>query len=199
MQLTNLIETHLDLARLSKDLDELGHEGRVWTTRQWKRGTMATLWEAAKGFRPVALDDFVPPSLEPLVPVIHHGTNTLPAHTHFQKRFCKPSDPDVNKDRLWGFNFQSLSFFTGPGYYVAHPSGEAGEVDIDYTMVPGGKPGAWPPIIPNHARLGRFVYDGMIDVMRGISSHVSIGRAKKSRGWMDAWFVLVREDAPSPS
>jgi hypothetical protein len=38
----------------------------------------------------------------------------------------------------------------------------------------------------------------MVDVMRGISSHVSIGRARKKNGWMDAWFVLVRED-PSPA
>jgi hypothetical protein len=34
----------------------------------------------------------------------------------------------------------------------------------------------------------------MVDVMRGISTHVSIGRARKAHGWMDAWFVLVRED-----
>jgi hypothetical protein len=39
----------------------------------------------------------------------------------------------------------------------------------------------------------------MIDVMHGISSHVSIGRARKKHGWMDAWFVLVREDPQPPS
>ena len=58
-------------------------------------------------------------------------------------------------------------------------------------------PEAWPAIVPNEARLGRFVYAGMIDVMRGISTHVSIGRAKKKKGYMDAWFVLVREDRAS--
>jgi hypothetical protein len=36
--------------------------------------------------------------------------------------------------------------------------------------------------------------------MRGISSHVTIGRAKKggpkeTSQWMDNWFVLVRDDA----
>ncbi len=56
----------------------------------------------------------------------------------------------------------------------------------------------WPEIVPNSARLGRFVYYGMVDVMRGISTHVSIGRARKKSGWMDAWFVLVRED-PQPA
>jgi hypothetical protein len=193
MELKNLIETHLDLPRLSKTLDELGHPARVWAVRQWTRSVQTTLWEAAKGFRPVTLDDYVAPDVAVHVEVIHHGMNTLPAHNHFQKRFAKPADPEA-KDQLVGFNYQSLSGLTGPGYYVAHPAADAGEVDIDYTMLPKDKPAAWPAIVPNSARLGRFVYDGMVDVMRGISSHVSIGRARKKAGWMDAWFVLVRED-----
>ncbi len=198
MQLQNLIETHLDVSRLAKDLDEIGHAGRVWAVRQWTRDNMATLYEAVKGFRPVTLDYYVPPGLPPLTEVIHHGKNSLPAHNFFQKRFALPSDPEA-RDQLIGFNFQTLSPFTGPGYYVAHPSTDPAEVDIDYTMIPKEKPQAWPPIVPNSVRLGRFVYYGMIDVMRGISSHVSIGRARKSHGWMDAWFVLIREDPQLPS
>ena len=195
MELKNLIEIHLDLPRLSKNLDELGHPGRLWAVRQWTRANMITLWEATKGFHPVSLDDFVPTSVEPGVEVIHHGKNSLPTFTHFQKRFSKPRDPE-SKEMLVGFNHQSNSLFTGPGYYVAHPSSDPGEVDVDYTMVPREKPDAWPEIIPNSQRLGRFVYEGMVDVMRGISSHVTIGRARKKHGWMDAWFVLVRQDAP---
>jgi hypothetical protein len=30
--------------------------------------------------------------------------------------------------------------------------------------------------------------------MRGLSSHVTIGRAKRKGRWLDNWFVLVRED-----
>ena len=54
----------------------------------------------------------------------------------------------------------------------------------------------------------RAVYGNMIDIMRGLSKHVSIGRAKRvkqagkpeSAQWMDAWFVLCREDvAPAAS
>lgn len=201
MDLKNLISgpDGLDLPRLSKDLDELGHPGRLWAINAWDRETQAKLFEAAQGFRPVTLDDFVPSGTPPLVEIIHHGKNTLPAHTHFQKRFCRPKD-EASTDKLYGFNYQSLSGVTGPGYYVAHKSEAEGEVDIDYTMMPPEKPDAWPPIIPNSARLGRFVYYGMIDVMRGISSHVSIGRAKKKGKYIDAWFVLVREDrAESPS
>ena len=198
MELKNLIDTHLDLPRLSKTLDELGHEARVWATRHWDRATQAKLYEAAKGFRPVTLEDYVPAGTPPLTEVITWGMNTLPAHNHFQKRFAHPADPEV-KDRLVGFNYQGLSGLTGPGYYVAHPAADEGEVDIDYTMAPTEKVADWPEIIPNSRRLGFLVYAGMVDVMRGISSHVSIGRARKKSGWMDAWFVLVREDLQQPS
>jgi hypothetical protein len=196
MDLRNLIETHLDLARLSRDLDGVGHWARVWSVRQWTRADMAILWDAARGFRPVVLDDFVSPSIPPLVQVIHEGKNSLPAYTHFQKRFCRPSDP-ASSDALLGYNYQSLSPLTGPGYYVAHPSIEVGEVDIDYTLLPREKPDEWPDIVPNEARLGRFVYSGTIDVMRGLSPNVSIGRAKRNGRWMDNWFVLVRQDGSS--
>jgi hypothetical protein len=196
MELKNLIETHLDLPRLAKDLDELGHPARLWAVRQWTREDMAILWEATKGFLPVALDYFVPPSVSPLHEVIHHGKNSLPAHTHFQKRFAKPVSPDA-EGQLVGFNFQTLSPVTGPGYFVMHGSNDAGEMDIDYTMLPKEKCESWPEIVPNSARLGRFVYYGTVDVMRGISTHVSIGRARRKDGWMDNWFMLIRED-PQP-
>jgi hypothetical protein len=198
MDLRNLIATHLDLPRLAKDLDELGHSGRLWSVRQWTARDMATLWDAAKGTKPITLDDFVPPSVAPLVEVIHHGKNSLPAATHFQKRFCRPNDPEA-KEQLVGFNYQSLAVATGPGYFVAHPSTDEGEVDIDYTIVPKEKPEAWPPIEPNSVRFGRFVYYGTIDVMHGISTHVTVGRARRKHGWMDNWFVLVREDPPGPA
>lgn len=202
MELKNLIDPHPDLPRLAKDLDELGHAGRVWAIHSWGKGIQSRLYEAAKGFRKVTLDDYVPPSTGPLVEVIHHGRNTLPLHNFFQKRFCRPADEtdETTKGLLWGYNHQSLSGFTGPGYFVTHlPLGDGsdGEVDIDYTMVPKEKPATWPEVVPNSARLGRFVYYGMIDVMRGISTHVSIGRAKKKGKFMDAWFVLVREDQAS--
>jgi hypothetical protein len=196
MELKNLIETHLDLPRLSKDLDELGHPGRVWSVNQWTRKNMAVLWEATKGFHPVTLDDFAPASVEPLVEVIHEGKNSLSLFSHFEKRFCRPKSPDLSGE-LFGYNAQSTSAFTGPGYFVVRPSAEAGEVDIDYTKLPTEKPASWPPIGPNSQRLGRFVFDGMIDVMRGIASHVTIGRARKGGQWLDTWFVLVRGEAKS--
>jgi hypothetical protein len=197
MDLTSLIETHLDLPRLSKDLDEIGHAARVWSVRRWTRLDMSTLFDAAKGFRALTLDHFVPASTPALVEVIHDGKNSLPAHTYFDKRFCRPKAV-TGTERLYGYNHHSLSAFSGAGYFVAHPSPEGGEVAIDYTVVPDAAPPGWPRIAPSQAGFGRFVYGGMVDVMRGLSTHVSIGRATIDGRPVDRWFVLVRDDPRCP-
>jgi len=202
MNLNVFLEPAVDLAQLRRILDELGHPGRVDTIRGWDKKTQAKLYEAARGFHSITLDDFVPPSAEPLGEVIHHGKNTLPTFSHFQKRFCKParseaSASEASASELLGYNHQTMMWVTGPGYFVVHPSETAGEVDIDYLRVPKDKPAAWPPVQDNDHGLARLVYGGMVDVMRGISQHVSIGRAKKKGKFVDNWFVLCREDAPS--
>src|SRR5215472_10469740 len=76
MDLTVFLEPKVDLPRIRKILDELGHLGRLETIRGWNRASMRTLYDAAEGFRPVTLDDFVPPSVGDLVEVIHHGKNS---------------------------------------------------------------------------------------------------------------------------
>ena len=193
MDLTVLLEPKINLPRLSKVLDELGPHGRKNTIRAWEGSTQAALWEAAKGFRPLGLDHFVPPSVGELTEVVHHGKNSLAAFTHFQKRFCRPTREHEGK--LWGYNHQDTAFWVGPGYFVTKQGDAEGEVNIDYRELPTEKPEGWPEIASNSARLGRFVWEGMVDVMRGVSRHVSIGRAKKAGKWMDAWFVLCRQDA----
>jgi hypothetical protein len=202
MDLSVLLDP-LDLPRLVKVLDELGHAGRLDTVRAWDEGVMAKLYEALKGYAPVTLDYFVPPEVPALTEVIHHGKNSLPAFTHFQKRFCKP-DGDV-KGQLWGYNENPafVLWFAGAGYYVAR-DWDPGEIAIDYTQIPPGKVSTWPDDLQKNERgFGpRVVYGNMIDIMRGLSKHVSIGRAKRvktpgkpeSAEWMDAWFVLCRED-----
>jgi hypothetical protein len=192
MDLSVLLEPKIDIERIARVLDELGHEGRVHTTRTWGRRQMPILWEAAKGFRPVSLDDFVPASIGPMVEVIHELKNSLPLFNVSQKRFCRPADAEAKE--LWGYNHAPTNGFTGPGYFVARASETEGEVVIDYRTLPKGRPESWPAIVPNEARLGRFVYAGMVDHMRRISKHVSIGRAQKSAEPMDAWFVLCRKD-----
>jgi hypothetical protein len=195
MDLRNLIDTHLDVARLSIDLDDLGHFGRLWSVRQWTRRQMATLWEALLDFRPTTLDDFVPAATAPLVEVIHYGKNSLPMATRFEKRFCRPQT--AGEAALVGFNAQSFSALTGPGYFVAHPAtSDAGvaEVAFDYTVTATEKVPSWPPIQPSSRYLGRWVYAGSVDIVRALSTHVTIGRVRQNGTWKDTWFVLVRQD-----
>ncbi|MBI2060417.1 MAG: hypothetical protein HYT87_11665 [Nitrospirae bacterium] len=183
----------IDMKGLAAYLDGLDHPTRLREVRTLTAKQQAALFEAAKGFRPLSLDDFVPKNIPPLKPVIHHGKNSLPFFTHFQKPMCRP-DSTTTPPSLWGYNEQLLKPVTGPGYFMTKPA-EAGEVVIDYLSVPSGKPSGWPEILPNSAGLSRFVYYQTRDFMRGVSKHVSIGRATRNGKPMNNWFVLCREDA----
>lgn len=178
----------VDLEGLARCLDGLPSARRVAEARELSAAEQARLFEAASGFRRVTLDDFVPPGVPPLRPVIHFGRNSLPVFRLFEKRFCRP---DEAKNELWGYNEQPWKALTGPGYFVARRASDL-EVVIDYGAVPPRKPENWPAILPNSARLSRFVYYRTRDLMRGVSRHVSIGRATREGKPMDNWFVLCR-------
>jgi hypothetical protein len=182
----------VDVAGLSRHLDGLTDTARAAATRSMTPGQQARLYEAAKGFRPLTLEHFVPAGVPPLAQVIHTGKNSIPVVSHFEKRFCRP---EPGSARLWGYNQNppAVQVVSGPGYFVCYAI-EAGEVLIDYCEVPPGKPDAWPPIRPNSAGLSRFIYNRTKDTMRGISAHVSIGRAARDGKIMDNWFVLCRRD-----
>jgi hypothetical protein len=182
----------VDMEALAAALDASSHADRLREALSLSAREQALLFEAARGFRVISIDDFVPVSKGELSPVIHHGRNSLPLFTRFQKRFCRAPSAE-SPGELWGYNEQSMKAFTGPGYFVAYDIGH-GEVNIDYTRLPPrGAPG-WPAVLPNSARLSRFIYNGTQDRMRGVSAHVSIGRASRGGRDMDNWFVLVRED-----
>ena len=116
-----LRENPLRLKELAALLDGLSHEERVDWVRSVGRADQRRLYEAAAGFLPLALADLVPPARADGETVRHFGKNTLPAFTHFEKRFCRPAGQDPQRPGLlYGFNFQSMAWLTGPGYYVAH-------------------------------------------------------------------------------
>lgn len=193
MDVSVLLGQNIDLPRLAQVLDGLGHEGRVHTTQTWSTRDQARLFEAAKENGPLDLSFLVPDAVQPLEGVIHEGKNTLPVFSIFQKRFAKiPNVPE-----LAGYNHQTMSLFTGPGYFVvgAGDGEHQGELAIDYTKLPSAKPDAWPEIVPNGGLIGSLVYGNMIDYLRRLSSHVSIGRAYKHGKPTDNWFALVRRDA----
>jgi hypothetical protein len=195
MNLDVFLEPKVDLPRITKILDELGPTGRLATVRAWEHETMRNLYNAAKGYRALTLDDFVPPSVPPMTEVIHEGKNSLGAFTRVSKRFAREGATTGNDAAIFGYNYHDMSLWIGPGYFLVHPAETPGEVAIDYHVLPQHALEGWPEIIPNTARLGRFVYAGMVDIMRGISKHVTIGRPRRGDKWLDVWFVICRGDA----
>ena len=182
-----------DVRVVEEYLDSLEHEDRVGAIRSLGRSQQARLFEAANGHRAITLADIVPADRPVMEEVVHHGKNSLPAFNRFAKVVVRPDEGSLAE--LWGYN-RAGSFIegvVGPGYFVAYPHG-TDEVLVDYLRVPPRRPEHWPPILPNSARLSRLVYAGTQDVLRGVSRHVTIGRATKGGKPMSAWFVLCRED-----
>jgi hypothetical protein len=182
----------LDVDALGRALDALDDRARVALVRSWGKDVQRRLWAACEGRR-TTLDDFVPPGVAPRTEVVHAGRNSLPVFTRFEKRFTRVPGRD---DVLYGYNEGPTRAIVGPGYYVAHVFSDRGEVGIDYleTPEPGSPlPATWPEIRTNESGLQKFVYAGMVDFMRKVSSHVTIGRAyKRGEDALPHTFLLVR-------
>lgn len=181
------------MSALAGHLDGLDSATRIKEIRTLNRGHQRRLFDAAKGHKPISLNQIVSPERGAMCEVVHHGKNSLPTFSQFAKVFVRPAS-DANE--LWGYNRAGAFVETvvGPGYFVAYPSDLDGEVFVDYLRLPPEKPDHWPAIIPNSARLSRFVYHGTQDIVRGVSKHVTVGRAIKGGKPMSAWFVLCRDD-----
>ena len=181
----------IEIARV---LDESNHESRVSAIRSLGRAQQSALWRASEGFAELGLLDLVPADTPTDGTVRHYGKNTLPLFSHFEKRFCRQAGCAADApDELVGFNFQSMTPITGPGYFVAVPSEKAGEVLVDYRRVPTSHPADWPDVKPNDRGLSRFVYGFMVDTLRRVSEHVTIGSAARNGVDLGSWFVLCRE------
>ena len=194
MSLTEALKSK-EIGAVEAFLDGTDHAGRLRALERLTSREQAQLYEMSDGRGCTLGGNYVAHDAEPLNEVIHWGYNSLPTFRVFQKRFCRPSqarDPAV----LFGYNEQSMKVFTGPGYFVAredtHESGVS-TVVIDYKAEADERPKTWPVILPNAARLSRWIYFGTRDWMWTVSRHVTVGRAQRDTGWMDNWFVLCRE------
>ena len=173
-------------------LDGLDGETRVAESRAVGPAEQRRLWRLARG-RKVTLDDIVPADRGPLESVRHYGRNTLPLFRIFEKRFCRPSDGQI--EMLWGYNEGVARAAVGPGYFVTRlTEGDSrGDVVIDYYQVPSEKPDAWPSIVSNDGFPSKLVYGQMHDYLRRVSRHVTIGRAYKKDRETPNCFTLCRE------
>lgn len=195
--LHELLRGTIDMNAVRAHLDALASPARIGAVTALSASEQAALYEAARGFAKVSLEFMVPSAVGRGREVVHHGRNSLPAFRYFQKRFHRP-EGEAGDKHLWGYNHNPawLVTLTGPGYFVAYEQGE-GEVLIDYTRLPpfdAKQPPGWPKVLPNSARLSRFIYNGTQDTLRGVSAHVTIGRAARAGKDMPNWFVLCRED-----
>ena len=178
---------------LAAHLDRLDPGARLEQTRAISGKQMGPLFDAAD--REITLEDVVPTAVPALTEVVHNGKNSLPAFSEFAKVFCRPDDPSIEDKELWGYNRGSKLVETavGPGYFIVRVE-KPGEVLVDYYRIPPRKIPGWPPIMPNHARLSRFVFHRLQDVLRGVSKHVSIGRERRDGKYGKNYFVLCRQD-----
>lgn len=167
---------------------------RAEAVRGLSRSAQARLFEKVRGFAPVRLAELVAPERGELETVHHLGRNTLPAFTHFEKRFCRlPGTSRSAPGGLAGWNFHPLSGLIGPGYFLAVEDAELGEVVIDYRRLPSVRPADWPAIRSNESGLARFVYGFMVDTLRRVARDVTIGSAARHGRDLGSHFVLARE------
>jgi hypothetical protein len=179
-----------DPEHIAQALDRLSHAERVLALQGMERSQFPLLFVLFDGFAPMTLDDLVPRDTRPLQPVRHIGRNSLPLFSRFEKRFFRLGDVAA----VGGANFQSTSALTGPGYFTAAPTAERTEVVIDYDQIPDTAPQGWPALADNRHGIGRLVYGGgMIDTLRRVSKHVSIGAAHKHGHAPSAYFALCRQ------
>jgi hypothetical protein len=198
MTLRSLLQaTAPSLDAIASYLDGLPHDARLAECMDLGRSEQRILFGLAS--TEIDASHFVPPSVPDRTEVIHHGRNTLPVFTRFQKRFCRPEGGPAGS--LCGYNEGSTRALIGPGYFVAEPTAGTPEWEprgafvVNYFKVPDGPVvDGWPTVVPNSSGLQMFVYKGTRDFMRRVSQHVSIGEAYKGEKSINSWFILVRED-----
>jgi len=182
-----LERSEITQGELAAHLNGLDSDGRINECRQLSGRLQKKLWAVCAGAPTFSLDNLIPSSLADGQQVIWAGKNSLAAFSHFEKRFARQAGQVV------GYNFQSMSWLTGPGYFTVVESPKIpSELLFDYTAVPTTAPAGWPKIKPNSAGLSRLVYKDLHDFCRRVADDVIIGSATRLGKDMNSYFVLAR-------
>jgi hypothetical protein len=152
---------------------------------KWTRGLnfkeMESLWALSRHTH-ISSEAFVGEGSDV---VICEGKNGLPILTQFQKRFSRLGDQIV------GYNHNNWlqAWLGGPGHFVVHDSPNVdGEVWINYLLSPRERHPDYPALLSNNVILhprglfARWVYGGMVDVIRRVSENVVIGYSIRPDG-----------------
>lgn len=165
---------------LAEALDAATHEVRLAWIRSLGRSEQYRLYAMAEG-RPVTVDELV---REPGRVVRHYGKNGLLLFSRFEKRMVRLPDGTVG-----GYNHSDAgalaplaTLVTGPGHFVTVASPQVpGEVWVDYRRVPAAQHPEFPPLRGNESGLPALVFGDMVDVLRRVSRHVTIGDSFKAK------------------
>lgn len=186
--LSGLVRARASARSIAAHLDSLSAEERLSQVLSITGSSVGKLYDLVAGSEPLTLADIVPEDEKGTV--ILEGRNSLPTFSRFQKRFTRVGDTVV------GYNHQTLSVVTGPGYFVVRPAtrGEvvSDELFFDYTTDPPSAPVGWPPFTPNDVGVARLVYMNMKDYCRRVGKGVLVGKAYKLGAAMGAYFTLTR-------
>ncbi len=185
-----LEDPNIDMEAVGAHLDGLSHDERVRQVHAIPGGLQSRLYAAANGLGELDMGYFVPADTPDRQFVRHYGKNSLPAFSIFEKRFARPG-PDSAV--MWGYNHSAMMPLVGPGHFVLRQGPQAGELHVDYYSVPPERIDGAPPLAPNDRGISTLVYGHMIDVLRRVSDHVTIGRAVKKGQDTPNYFLLCRE------
>jgi hypothetical protein len=177
---------HLDFEGLSAYLDQFSFEQAAMACDRLRKKQLSVLFEAAKDKGKRTVTDLVPEDTPPGIQVIHRGRNSLPLFSRFQKRFGRF---DLGH---YGYNEQVFRWFSGPGWFRVIEAGN--EIHLDGRDVPPRDFPGWPHTRSNSSGFSYFVFRDSFDVLRAVSSRVTVGRLFRHQRPTNTWFVLVRED-----
>ena len=173
---------------MAEHLDGLSSAARLEQVLAITGGGVGKLYAAVADAPTVTPEEFLPPSTKGTL--IYEGRNSLAAFSRFQKRFLR-----LESGVIVGYNHQSMSFVTGPGYFVvkaANGEGEHGkELFFDYTVPPPETPAGWPDFKPNDRGLSKLVYSDMLDYCRRVARGVVVGKAYRKGVDQNAYFTLT--------
>jgi hypothetical protein len=186
--LARLLDQRAPSREIAAFLDGLGPDARLREVLSITGSKVGRLYDAVADAEPLTLEEFLPASTPGTR--IYEGRNSLPLFSRFQKRFAR-----VRDGVIVGYNHQTMSAVTGPGFFVVKPAsgqGEHGkEMFFDYTVDPPEVPAGFPAFKPNGSGLSRLVYMNMIDYCRRVARGVVVGKAYKLGVDQKAWFSLT--------
>jgi hypothetical protein len=186
--LAGLLRDKASAKEIESFLDGLSASARLEQVLSITGAGVGRLYHAVADAPPIPLEEFIPQSTKGTL--IYEGRNSLPMFTRFQKRFARGPSGEVV-----GYNHQTMSIVTGPGFFVVKPpsgQGEHGkELLFDYTERPSFIPDGWPAFKPNESGLSRFVYRNMKDYCRRVARGVVVGKAYELDVDRHAYFSLT--------